>query len=469
MGEYKNYQNTPYRWLPQVPAHWVEKSIRQITSVLSERCGNKNYRLLSVYREYGVIPKDSRDDNHNKESLDLSNYKVVHIGNLVLNKMKMWQGSLGVSRFEGIVSPAYIICKVLDEEINLDYLHMLLRSARFKSYYNQYSYGIRVGQWDMHYEDFKNLKIYIPPRAEQDQIVRFLDWKISEINKLIEIRRKEIQELEELKGSTIDKTVIHGLHDNFETHNDDIRWDITYPSIWKLKRLRNLFTFRKGLSITKENLELSGIPVINYGQIHSKKNSMVGLNDDLFKFVNPSYLKTAPAALVKKGDFIFADTSEDLVGSGNCAYIDRDGEIFAGYHSVIAHPQGSTDNKYFAYLFKSFTWRYQIRKKVNAVKVYSITQQILKDVFLLIPSQQEQQEIVQYLDGTCSKIDSLIENTRKKIMELIEMKSVIISDVVTGKIDVRNITVPEYEHVEDLAANDVEDGDEEPEIPGEED
>lgn len=291
MGEYKNYQNTPYRWLPQVPAHWVEKSIRQITSVLSERCGNKNYRLLSVYREYGVIPKDSRDDNHNKESLDLSNYKVVHIGNLVLNKMKMWQGSLGVSRFEGIVSPAYIICKVLDEEINLDYLHMLLRSARFKSYYNQYSYGIRVGQWDMHYEDFKNLKIYIPPRAEQDQIVRFLDWKISEINKLIEIRRKEIQELEELKGSTIDKTVIHGLHDNFETHNDDIRWDITYPSIWKLKRLRNLFTFRKGLSITKENLELSGIPVINYGQIHSKKNSMVGLNDDLFKFVNPSYLK----------------------------------------------------------------------------------------------------------------------------------------------------------------------------------
>lgn len=172
---------------------------------------------------------------------------------------------------------------------------------------------------------------------------------------------------------------------------------------------------------------------------------------------------------MKKGDFIFADTSEDLVGSGNCAYIDRDGEIFAGYHSVIAHPQGSTDNKYFAYLFKSFTWRYQIRKKVNAVKVYSITQQILKDVFLLIPSQQEQQEIVQYLDGTCSKIDSLIENTRKKIMELIEMKSVIISDVVTGKIDVRNITVPEYEHVEDLAANDVEDGDEEPEIPGEED
>ena len=124
--------------------------------------------------------------------------------------------------------------------------------------------------------------------------------------------------------------MIHGLYDNFETHNDDIRWAIDYPLNWQLERLRNFFTFRKGLSITKENLEPSGIPVINYGQIHSKKNSMVGLNDELFKFVNPSYLQNAPSALVKKGDFIFADTSEDLTGSGNCAYIDRDGEVFAG-------------------------------------------------------------------------------------------------------------------------------------------
>ncbi len=454
MAEYETYQATPYCWLPKVPAHWTRRSIRQITSVLSERCGDKNLRLLSVYREYGVIPKDSRDDNHNKESLNLSNYKVVHVGNLVLNKMKMWQGSLGISRYEGIVSPAYIICKVLDHGINLDYLHLLLRSARFKSYYNQYSYGIRVGQWDMHYEDFKNLQIYLPPRAEQDQIVRFLDWKVSKINKLISIRRKEIQGLEELKACTIDQIVIHGLCGSSEIHNDDSLWNINYPSLWKLERFRDLFTFRKGLSITKADLKPSGIPVINYGQVHSKKNSMVGLNDELYKFVIPSYQQTAPSALVERGDFIFADTSEDLDGSGNCVYVDRDKRIFAGYHTVIAHPKGSTNNKYFAYLFKSSTWRYQIRKKVNTVKVYSITQQILKDVFLLIPPEKEQWEIVKYLDNACSKIDSLIESTYKKIIELIDMKSAIISDVVTGKVDVRGIPVPAYEHVDDIADDD---------------
>ena len=263
MVEYESYQSTSYRWLPKVPSHWHKKSIRQITSVLSERCGNRDYRLLSVYREYGVIPKDSRDDNHNKESLDLSNYKVVHIGDLVLNKMKMWQGSLGVSQYEGIVSPAYIICKVLDKDINLDYLHLLLRSARFKSYYNQYSYGIRVGQWDMHYEDFKNLKVYMPPRAEQDQIVRFLDWKVSEINKLIGIRRKEIQELEGLKKVIVHKAIT-GKNCDTEIRDTSIEWIGAIPAI--------IYAALGGIRLARFNLNtgvvhgyFQGMPIPNGG------------------------------------------------------------------------------------------------------------------------------------------------------------------------------------------------------------
>lgn len=240
MVEYESYQATPYRWLPQVPKHWIEKTMRQITSVQSERCGDRKLELLSVYREYGVIPKSSRDDNHNKESLDLSNYKVVHVGDLVLNKMKMWQGSLGVSRYEGIVSPAYIICKVLDDDINLDYLHLLLRSARFKSYYNQYSYGIRVGQWDMHYDDFKNLKIYIPPRAEQDQIVRFLDWKVSEINKLIGIRRKEIQELGALKSAVINSAITRGIDANAAMKKTGVYYLPKVPASWEVTKLKRI-------------------------------------------------------------------------------------------------------------------------------------------------------------------------------------------------------------------------------------
>ena len=151
-----------------------------------------------------------------------------------------------------------------------------------------------------------------------------------------------------------------------------------------------------------------------------------------------------------------------MTGCGNCAYIDWDDTIFAGYHSIIAHPDGSTNNKYLAYLFKSPTWRYQIRKKVNGVKVYSITQKMLKDAFILIPPDDEQKEIVRYLDEVCAKIDATIKKMEKKIANLQNLKIRLVADTVTGKIDVRSIEIPEYEFVdEDADADNGDDNEEE--------
>ncbi len=300
-----------------------------------------------------------------------------------------------------------------------------------------------------------------PPRDEQDQIVRFLDWKVSSINKLISNYRHQNALLDEMKQRRIDEAVIKGMRQNSLVHNDDIRWDIDYPEHWKIQHIRESFSFRKGLSITKADLEEAGIAVISYGQVHSKKNSGVGLNDELIRYVNESYLVTNQSCLVEKGDFIFADTSEDVTGCGNCAYIDWNDTIFAGYHSIIAHPNGSTNNKYLAYLFKSPTWRYQIRKKVNGVKVYSITQKMLKDVFILIPPIDEQEEIIRHLDEVCAKINAAIEITEEKIANLQDLKARLISDVVTGKIDVRNIEIPKYEYVEEEAGSDTDNVDNE--------
>lgn len=466
MVEYTDVVNTGIAWLPQIPQHWEVRKLKYAFDERSDK-GYPNEPLLVSSQNMGVVLKSVYGKRTVEALKDLDKLKLVKVGDYVVS-LRSFQGGIEYAYYQGIISPAYTIMEP-HKDCKSDYYKFLFKSAPFIKLLTTCVTGIREGQ-NVDYKKLRNVEIPIPPRAEQDQIVRFLDWKVSKIKKLISIRRKEIQELEELKAHAIDKIVIHGLHGSAETQNNDIRWDIDYPSTWKLERLRNLFTFRKGLSITKANLEPTGILVISYGQVHSKKNSMVGLNNELFRYVNSSYLKTDPSALVQKGDFIFADTSEDLDGSGNCAYVDRSDKIFAGYHTVIAHPKEGTDNKYFAYLFKSPTWRYQIRKKVNAVKVYSITQQLLKDVFLLVPPQDEQQEIVRYLDSTCVKIDSLIESTHKKIAELTEMKSVIISDVVTGKIDVCNVTIPEYEHIDNIYDDNNEDGEEtdETETDGEE-
>lgn len=430
MAEYESYQSTSYRWLPKVPSHWLKKSIRQITSVLSERCGDRDYRLLSVYREYGVIPKDSRDDNHNKESLNLSNYKVVHIGDLVLNKMKMWQGSLGVSQYEGIVSPAYIICKVLDKDINLDYLHLLLRSARFKSYYNQYSYGIRVGQWDMHYEDFKNLKVYMPPRAEQDQIVRFLDWKVSEINKLIGIRRKEIQELEGLKKVIVHKAIT-GKNCDTEIRDTSIEWIGAIPAEWEIRHVKNVAIITNGSDPKTEG----NIPVYGSG-------------DGSFKTCGE--YKEGPAVLIgRKGTIHIPHYVEGKYWNVDTAF--------------DVHMKDDNDLRWFYYLAQCFDYQFYI----SQTTLPSMTQTDYNNMPIPVPSVPVQHEIASYLDRENLKIDKAIDLTEQKIDALAEMKNTLISDAVTGKIDVRNITVPEYEHVDDIVDDDSENN-EETETDGEE-
>lgn len=458
MQKYADYTPAQAAWLDELPSHWQCTKIGALFSERKSKVSDKDYAPLSVAR-IGVVPqlatavKTDAGDNR----------KLVCAGDFVINSRSDRKGSCGVAKLDGSVS---LINIVLTPRNGLSerYVHYLLRSQPFSEEYYRNGRGIVADLWTTRYSEMKSILLPVPPREEQDQIVRFLDWKVSSINKLISNYRHQIVLLEEMKQRKIDEAVVKGMRKSALIRNHDVRWDIDYPEHWQIRRIRESFSFRKGLSITKANLVETGIAVISYGQIHSKKNSGVSLNEELIRYVNESYLTTNQSCLVEKGDFIFADTSEDVTGCGNCAYIDWDDTIFAGYHSIIAHPDGSTNNKYLAYLFKSPTWRYQIRKKVNGVKVYSITQKMLKDAFILIPPDDEQKEIVRYLDEVCAKIDAAIKKMEEKIANLQDLKIRLVADTVTGKIDVRGIEIPEYEFVdEDADADNEDDGEEDTE------
>jgi len=185
---YSTLKGSGFDWLGQVPTDWEGTTIRALT-ILTNRRNHPDLPLLSVYRDYGVILKSSRDDNRNPAGKDLTAYKLVEPGDLVLNKMKTWQGSLGVSPHRGIVSPAYIICK-LKRGLNPRYVHYLLRSNPYIFEYNRISYGVRLGQWDMRYEEFKKLPVYLPSFDEQTGIVRFLDHELGRLDQVIASYRK---------------------------------------------------------------------------------------------------------------------------------------------------------------------------------------------------------------------------------------------------------------------------------------
>ena len=210
-----------------------------------------------------------------------------------------------------------------------------------------------------------------------------------------------------------------------------VKWIGDVPAHWRITSFNRNFTYGKGLPITKADLLPEGIAVISYGQIHSKCNTGTSITDELVCRVSPSYLESNPQSLLRQNDFVFADTSEDIEGSGNCAFNDYSEPIFAGYHTVIARPINLAMPKYYAYLFRSSQWRSSIQTLVNGVKVYSISKGILKRSFLLSPPLAEQRAIVSYLDGKVGQIDTYIAKQTQQIELLKELKQAVIANAVT--------------------------------------
>ncbi|MGL5981362.1 MAG: restriction endonuclease subunit S [Phocaeicola sp.] len=219
-----------------------------------------------------------------------------------------------------------------------------------------------------------------------------------------------------------------------------IKWIGEIPEHWELQRFTHYFSFGKGLSITKANLKPSGIEVISYGQIHSKLNNGIEILPEMVRFVDDEYLTTSPNCLLNQNDFVFADTSEDINGSGNFAFNDSDNLIFAGYHTLIARPKNIDCPKYIAFFMSSVNYRRQIQSLVNGVKVFTISRGIIKKTSILLPPLSEQRTIVSFLEKETAQIDSYIKLREQELNALTELKQAEIANAVTKGIN-PNVTL----------------------------
>ncbi|WGE29491.1 restriction endonuclease subunit S [Edwardsiella tarda] len=216
-----------------------------------------------------------------------------------------------------------------------------------------------------------------------------------------------------------------------EYKDSGVEWLKAIPEHWKLSKLRYQFVFGKGLTITKEHLQDEGIPCVNYGEVHSKYGFEVDPEIHTLKCVSNKYLKDNSNSLLAKGDIVFADTSEDIDGSGNFTQLVSDTVTFAGYHTIIARPFERENSRFYAYLLDCKELRSQVRHAVKGVKVFSITQAILRNLSIWLPSKDEQAQIATFLDHETAKIDNLIEKQQQLIELLKEKRQAVISHAVT--------------------------------------
>ncbi len=210
-----------------------------------------------------------------------------------------------------------------------------------------------------------------------------------------------------------------------------VQWLGEIPSHWEVKRLGKICKFSKGLQFTKTDLVNQGIAVVSYGQVHAKYNKRTHLSDDLIRFIPSDFRGKNEKAKVEIGDFIVADTSEDIEGCGNMAFNDCIEGLYGGYHTILIKELQIACKKYLSYFFNCTQWRSQIRSLVNGVKVYTINRDILKQSNVICPSKEEQKNIVNYLDIVTSNIDKAITQQQKMIDLLNERKQIIINNAVT--------------------------------------
>ncbi|MHC1695887.1 MAG: restriction endonuclease subunit S [Eubacteriales bacterium] len=415
---------------------WQSVPLRSLIRPVSEK-NQPNMQMLSVLREKGVIVRShDKTVNHNTIPEDLSGYKVVRAGQFVINKMKAWQGSCGVSLFDGIVSPAYFVFDL--QGANPRFFNYAIRSKHFINEFGRISSGIRVGQWDLSIDALKYLRFLLPSRTEQDQIVCYLDWKVSQVNRLINTKKNQIGLLHEQKRGIINRMVTRG------------------GKSWTETRLINLVErVQAGSWGDNENVLDSNIVCVRVADF-----DFFRLRVRNAKYTIRSYQQaTIEKLLLRKNDILIEKSGGGNKQTvGRAVLFDKDIPALCANFIEFARPKDTVCSAFLVYLLASMYYR-ELQKfhfnQTTGIQNLDVKSYLRESA--QIPLLCEQETIVTELDAQCTKFDKLTDKINTDIALLHEYRTRLISDVVTGKLDVREVAVPEFEAVEEASTDETED------------
>lgn len=444
MKTYDSYSTCQQLWGETFPSHW---EILPMYAVAREKsiCNCVDLPLLSVYLDVGVIPFAEKTERRtNATSKDLSKYQRVDPGDFVLNNQQAWRGSVGVSFHTGIVSPAYIIA-TLNDQLDSKYANYLLRSRVMVDQYLINSKGVGSIQRNIYWPSLKRTRIIIPPIDEQKQIVSFLDWKLSMINRLINTKRKEIKAIDAMKRSMVSSAVTRGLNPSAPMKFSGVKWLGEIPEHWQTIKLRQIL---HPVSV-KNHPELPLLSVV--------REQGVIVRDVTDKEANHNYIPDDLSGykMVKKGQFAM---NKMKAWQGSYGISDYTGIVSPAYFIFDV----SFDNlEYFHHAIRSKVYVNFFAQASDGIRVgqWDLQMDKMKEIPFIVPPEDEQIAIVNHIKMTLPKYDVAIEKLTAEVETLEEYKAKLIADVVTGKIDVRDVEIPEYEFVDEDADSDSTDED----------
>jgi type I restriction enzyme S subunit len=397
-----------------------------------KRSGHAHEELLSVYRDYGVVRKSDRDDNYNKSSDDLSTYQLVEPGDLAINKMKAWQGSLGVSSLRGIVSPAYFVFDAIHEQ-DSRFLHYLLRSPPFAAAFMTASKGIRINQWDLDPDLLKQLRVPLPPEPEQAGMVAFLDRESSKIDTLVEEQYRLIELLKEKRRAAISDAVTKGLDATVSLKDSGVEWLGEVPDHWDRTQLGRLCRQVSDGPHFSPVYADEGILFLSARNIRVDRWSL----DDAKFISEEDYQEFCRRVTPEPGDLLYTKGGT----TGVARVVDLDQRFQVWVHVAVLKIKSEIVDPYFlAYSLNGAVCYEQAQLHTRGATNNDLGLTRMVRIWLTLPPMEEQQEIVRHLDNLCASIDALISSAEEATRLLQERRAALISAAVTGKIDVYSQT-----------------------------
>lgn len=446
MKKYDKYKQAEEAvWYDSIPISWTSTKMREVFSERREKVSDKDYPPLSVGK-MGVVPQlDTAVKTDNGD-----NRKLIRKGDFAINSRSDRKGSGGMSNYDGSASLIITVLKP-HHELNVNFYHYLLRNHYFSEEFYRNGKGLVSDLWTTKWEEMRNIYIPIPSRDEQDQIVRYLDWQVSKINHLIHSYQKQIKLLEKRKVALIDHAVTKGIDSKAPMKSISGNWMGAIPAHWRMIPSKRVFVEGKE---RRRNGDISATASQKYGIISqeeymSRENRRIvvanqGLDD--WKHVEP-------------GNFVISLRSFQ----GGIELCEITGCVT--WHYIVLLPQEMVCTQYFKWLLKSKSY----------IKALQGTSEFIRDgqdlrysnfvkVDLPLIPMDEQIEIAEYITAEVAKIDNALPTFQKEIELLREYRTRLISDVVTGKIDVRDVVIPDYTPEDDTEIDTDDNGDDAEEV-----
>ena len=403
MERYSEYKDSGAKWLGKIPKHWDVIKAKYLWNEVFSFSENGSENLLSVSQYDGVTQAKNES-----RSESLKGYKKVAKDNLVINIMLAWMGGLGVSEYNGIVSPAYCVYR-LKKAANPKFMHYLYKTPMYLAEFARHSTGVIPSRWRMYTDDFGQVLTLIPPIDEQDKIVSYLDKVTSKIDEAIAQQQKMIDLLNERKQIIINNAVTKGLNPDAPMKDSGIDWIGEIPEHWEQKRLRFLCNIKTGDKDTIDREDNGKYPFY----VRSPKIEHI----NSFSFDGEAVLMAG-----------------DGVGAGKVFHYGK-GKFGCHQRVYIIYNFKNVEGEYLYYYmqikFKHIIEQYSAKSTVDSVRLF-----MLQNFNILIPSTQEQNNIISHIKNATVRIDKVISFQQRMLALLQERKQIIINDVVTGKVKV---------------------------------